>query len=277
MSDYLEDDEMLVEDIDDDDEEDIDDDDEEDIDDDDEDVEALLDELEDLDEDEATELLESFPELSDEAADWLERRRRRRRRRRGPRARTRRYKGSVPRAKTSKRSYTPSLKGLATKNELKRTVATLDRKIAVNGKGIRTVNARAKTLNSRINSTEKRLSRSIGKLRTADASQQRAIRVNTKRSRKNTEEIDNVRQTSLLMSLLGGGEKEYEVTDMTPEVTYVVDDKGVVTAQQTGEISSIKLKPKGGMDDLLPLMLMSGGLGGKKGGLDPLMLILLMK
>jgi hypothetical protein len=185
----------------------------------------------------------------------------------------------------SQRSFLASLRGFATKNELRRTAATLDRKITVVDRRNAALGRQVQGINNRVNTTQRRLSQEVNRLRRADANQQRGISALRRRDSQLAQEVNNVRQTSLAVSLLGGGEKDYEVTDIRQN-TVLVPDVNPTTGVPTGtftpqqQLSEIKLKPKGdSFDDLLPLVLL-GGLGGtgtSRGGLDPLLLILLLR
>lgn len=257
---------------------------------DDEELEDVLEVLEDFDDDEAAEFLgpligAAAPALIGGLGSLFGGRRRRPR---PPQLRAipRRVSRLPSVSGLSRRSFQASLRGFATKNELKRTAATLDRKIVALGRRNASVGRQVQNLNKGLNTTNSRLSAEVNKLRRADASQQRGISALRRRDRQLAQEVNNVRQTSLAVSLLGGGEKDYEVTDIRQN-TVLVPDIDPTTGAPTGnftpqqQLSEIKLKPKGdSFDDLLPLVLL-GGLGGdsgtSKGGLDPLLLILLLK
>jgi len=183
------------------------------------------------------------------------------------------------------RSFQRALSGFATKNELKRTAQTLDRKIVALGRRTTALGSQVRSVNNRVNTTQKRLSTEVNRLRRADSSQQRGIRALRQRDVKLAQDINSVRQTSLAMSLLGGGAQEYNVTDLKQKTVLVPDidpstglPTGTFTPQQ--QISEIKLDPKGdSTNDLLPLLLLGGmgGSGGSQGGFDPLLLLLLLK
>lgn len=165
--------------------------------------------------------------LEDDDDDAAERRRRRRRSRRRAR-RASRAKG--------KGYYQRTLKGYATKKQLSEALARVGRDVRRNKSGI-TNNSR------RISSLSRSTSSAIKKV---------------------TKETDNIKQMTMLMSLLGG-DKKYKVADSSNpgqvpnDVTFTLKDES------------------DSLDKLLPFVMM-GGMGGSKGGMmdNPLMMVLML-
>lgn len=255
--------------------------------DDDEEMGALLEAIEDFDDDEAAEFIgpllgAAAPALLGPLGGALGGMLGRSRGSRRVQARPRRMGGLPAIPGIGRGSFRASLRGFATKNELKRTAASLDRKILAVRSAQRTQARRIQTVNNRVNTTNRKLSTEVNKLRAADAAQNRGIRLNSRRSRRLRQDVDNVRQTSVMLSLLGGGEQEYDVTDIQYQTVLVpdVDSSGVPTGSFTPQqqLSGITLDPQGdSLSDLLPLVLLSGQGGSGSGGLDPLLLVLLLR
>lgn len=132
--------------------------------------------------------------------------------------------------------------------------------------GQQTINKRAEVINNRVNTVEKKLSTEVTRINAANVAQGQLIQRQARSIKGVREDLEKSTQTSLMLTLLSGGKKDYEVA--APAAGTPV----------TGG-SKVSLKPSGGsLDMLLPLFLFSGTGSGGKGGLfdNPLILILLL-
>jgi hypothetical protein len=145
-------------------------------------------------------------------------------------------------------------------------VQALAKQVAANRASIATVNKRAEVINNRVNTTEKKLSSEVARLNAVNATQGQAIARQGGQIKTLREDLEKSTQSTLLMTLLTSGAKEFEIT---------APAKGT----PVGGGDKVTLKPSGGsLDLLLPLLLMGGMGGSGKGGMfdNPLILFFLM-
>lgn len=145
-------------------------------------------------------------------------------------------------------------------------IQSIARQTEANRSAITTVNKRAEVINNRVNTVEKKLSSEVARLSAVNVTQNQTIQRQQKQIGTLRGDLAQTTQTSLLMTLLSGGEKEYQISKASDGV-------------EVGK--NVTLKPAGDkLDSLLPILLMSGsgGASGSKGGMfdNPLLLLLLM-
>jgi hypothetical protein len=132
--------------------------------------------------------------------------------------------------------------------------------------GVKLLNQRMGVVNNRINTLDRKVSAEVTRINAVNAAQAQAITRLNRTARTLREDLERSTQTTLMMTLLTSGKKDYEITQPAT---------GAVNGGTT-----VTLKPSGGsMDLLLPILLMSGSSSGGKGGMfdNPLILVLLIQ